>query len=280
MRHRLFAVPLLFALLLGLVATGLSSPARAQDDATPAAEDEGFPLPEGISVEFLAYADATGLTGVGEVALFRFVFEPDAAYELDPNDPSTALVVVEEGELSFELDADVTVVRAAEDGQFPTEFEEVAADEEFTLAVGDSTLVPGGVTGEVRNDGDEEAVLLISNIVPAGDESEEAAEDEGDDTAEDDGATPSSDSADAASETEVAIQDFTFSPDPLEISVGTTVTWTNEDSAPHTATADDGSFDSGTLEQGDSFSFTFEEPGTYTYFCEIHPDMTGTVVVS
>ena len=195
MRRRSVAFPLLLALLLGLVATGLA-PARAQDDATPTAAEEEFPLPEGISVEFLAFGTATDLPGVGELALFRFTFEPGAAYDLDPADPSTALVVAEEGELTFELDATVTIVRAGEPGQFPTESEEIAADEGFTLEVGDSVTVPGNVAGEVRNDGDAEGVLLISNIMPtggeAGDTSDEAAGDAGD--LGDEGATPAADS--------------------------------------------------------------------------------------
>ena len=78
----------------------------------------------------------------------------------------------------------------------------------------------------------------------------------------------------------VEIVDFSFSPGTIEVTVGTTVTWTNNDSAPHTVTADDGAFDSGEIAQGGTFSFTFDTAGTYTYFCEIHPDMTGSVVVT
>ncbi|RME88605.1 MAG: hypothetical protein D6770_06610, partial [Anaerolineae bacterium] len=78
----------------------------------------------------------------------------------------------------------------------------------------------------------------------------------------------------------VTIQNFAFSPSSLEIKVGTTVTWTNMDSAPHTVTADDGSFDSGTLRNGDSFSFTFNEAGTFAYHCSIHPYMTASITVT
>lgn len=84
----------------------------------------------------------------------------------------------------------------------------------------------------------------------------------------------------AAEEVTVNIVDFLFTPQVLEISVGTTVTWTNSDSAQHTATANDGAFDSGTLAQGDSFSFTFTETGTFDYICAIHPNMTGQIVVT
>jgi plastocyanin len=78
----------------------------------------------------------------------------------------------------------------------------------------------------------------------------------------------------------VSIQDFSFDPGQITVPPGTTVTWTNEGPSPHTTTADDGSWDSGTLQQGEDFSFTFDEPGTYTYHCSIHPDMTASVKVS
>ena len=77
----------------------------------------------------------------------------------------------------------------------------------------------------------------------------------------------------------VALKDFTFDPAVTSIPVGTEVTWLNEDPAPHTATALDGAFDSDTLDPGATFKFRFEEPGTFPYRCEIHPDMKGTVKV-
>lgn len=82
-----------------------------------------------------------------------------------------------------------------------------------------------------------------------------------------------------AGETAVAIQDFTFVDGTLEIAAGTTVTWTNNDSAPHMATADDGSFDTGTIDSGASASVTFDTPGTFTYVCAFHANMTATIVV-
>lgn len=86
-------------------------------------------------------------------------------------------------------------------------------------------------------------------------------------------------SGEAKKSEKVEIVDFTYQPDPVVVQVGGKVIWQNEDSAPHTATADDGSFDTGTLEEGKTGSATFKEPGTYTYFCEIHPTMHGTVEV-
>jgi plastocyanin len=83
----------------------------------------------------------------------------------------------------------------------------------------------------------------------------------------------------AASAMTVEIKDFAFNPPSIEIAAGTTVTWTNSDSAPHTATQDGGGFQSGRLDQGQSFSFTFDTAGTFEYHCEFHPNMHGTVVV-
>jgi plastocyanin len=77
----------------------------------------------------------------------------------------------------------------------------------------------------------------------------------------------------------VDIVDFAYDPDPVRVQTGGKVIWQNMDPAPHTATAGDGSFDTGTLEQGKLKSETFKEAGTYTYFCEIHPTMHGTVEV-
>jgi plastocyanin len=77
----------------------------------------------------------------------------------------------------------------------------------------------------------------------------------------------------------VEIVDFAYDPDPVQVATGGKVIWQNQDSAPHTATADDGSFDTGTLEEGKLKSETFKEAGTFTYFCEIHPTMHGTVEV-
>ena len=78
----------------------------------------------------------------------------------------------------------------------------------------------------------------------------------------------------------VSIKGFAFNPPNATVAPGTTVTWVNDDQAPHTATANDGAFDSGTLQPGQSYSFVFDKPGTYAYHCNIHPDMTGTITVS
>jgi plastocyanin len=78
----------------------------------------------------------------------------------------------------------------------------------------------------------------------------------------------------------VSIVDFAFQPASIEVPVGSTVTWTNTGAVPHTVTSDSGAFDSGQLSPGASFSQTFDTAGTFTYHCSIHPQMTGTVVVT
>jgi plastocyanin len=100
------------------------------------------------------------------------------------------------------------------------------------------------------------------------------------------GASPSAspvaspDAAAAGNTVEVAIVNFAFDPAEIEISAGTTVRWTNKDSVPHTATADDGAFDTGVLQQGDTATHTFAGTGAFTYICAFHPSMTGTVTVT
>jgi plastocyanin len=84
----------------------------------------------------------------------------------------------------------------------------------------------------------------------------------------------------AAASTGVTIKDFKFGPASSSVHVGDTITWTNQDVAAHTATASDGSFNTGSLSQGKSGSHTFTKAGTFPYICSIHPSMKGTVTVA
>ncbi|MGB2663062.1 MAG: cupredoxin family copper-binding protein [Candidatus Acidiferrum sp.] len=83
----------------------------------------------------------------------------------------------------------------------------------------------------------------------------------------------------AGGHAEVKIDNFSFGPGMLTLPVGTTVTWTNRDDIPHTVVSTDGVFKSKVLDTDDKFSFTFNKPGEYTYFCSVHPKMTGKVIV-
>ena len=82
----------------------------------------------------------------------------------------------------------------------------------------------------------------------------------------------------AAASTSVTISDFQFAPGGVTVNVGDTVTWTNTGPTPHSATASDGSFDTGIMDEGSSGSHTFTEAGTFAYICTPHPNMKGTVV--
>jgi plastocyanin len=78
----------------------------------------------------------------------------------------------------------------------------------------------------------------------------------------------------------VTIQDYAFKAPSITIAPGTAVVWTNKDDDPHTVTADDGSFDSKGLGQGDQYSHVFAAAGRYPYHCAAHPFMKGVVIVS
>jgi plastocyanin len=80
--------------------------------------------------------------------------------------------------------------------------------------------------------------------------------------------------------TEVLIDNFSFSPNTLTLSVGATVTWINHDNVPHVVSSADNQFKKSTvLKTGQTFSHTFVATGTYSYFCSIHPRMTGKIIV-
>src|SRR3954447_6318573 len=82
-----------------------------------------------------------------------------------------------------------------------------------------------------------------------------------------------------AADASVKIDNFTFDPPRLIVKAGTSVTWHNEDDIPHTVVASGKAFRSKTLDTEDKYAFTFTTPGTYEYFCSLHPHMTGTIVV-
>ena len=91
----------------------------------------------------------------------------------------------------------------------------------------------------------------------------------------------SSDDGGGAEASAVTIADLAYSPADIEVAAGGTVTWTNNDDAPHTVTFDDEAVTSSEeMAKGDEFSATFDEAGSFSYVCAIHPDMKGTVTVS
>ena len=124
-------------------------------------------------------------------------------------------------------------------------------------------------------------VLLAFSFVACGsnEKSDTATRDERATTSPPSGGNAAAPSGEAVRAAKVEIVDFAYDPDPVTIQVGGKVIWMNRDSTPHTATAEDGTFDTGIIEQGKIKSETFKEPGTYAYVCEIHPTMHGTVAV-
>jgi plastocyanin len=125
-------------------------------------------------------------------------------------------------------------------------------------------------------------VVLSLGLVACGGSGSDSSSQESTAAGQESGETTESEpapSGEASKSEKVQIVEFAYEPDPVVVQAGGKVTWQNEDTAPHTATADDGSFDTGTIDKGKLGSATFKEPGTFTYFCEIHPTMHGTVEV-
>lgn len=157
--------------LLGIVAVRVQPVAIAQE-ATPSAED----MMEGITFEALAMALEVTLPSVGDIFLERFGLDPGAGFPIEAGDPTAALAVVESGELTIRLEGTLTVTRAEamqaamsaveEGGDFAAATEEIAAGQEVTLSAGDSAFFPPNVSGEVRNDGQEQAVVLVVLVGP------------------------------------------------------------------------------------------------------------------
>lgn len=94
------------------------------------------------------------------------------------------------------------------------------------------------------------------------------------------GASSTSSATPAVGVMQVRIAGFAYTPTLIKVKAGTTVTWTNEDTAPHTVTFKNGAQGSGVLRQGQSFSYTFTAAGTYDYYCAVHSAMTASVVVT
>ena len=127
-----------------------------------------------------------------------------------------------------------------------------------------------------------EAVTEAPEEAEAGGEEaaeEEAAEAEEGGTGDAEAESETAPSGQPRKAEKVEIAEFTYSPDPVVVQVGGKVTWKNDDNPPHTATADDGSFETGIIETGKTASVTFKEAGTFTYYCKVHPFMHGTVEV-
>ncbi len=169
MRRVTVLVSVLVVMLLG----GLSVATAAQEGTPPAEEF----APEGVTFEPLGFGTAEELPAApADLVLARVTFEPEAGFPIEEDDPTVALVYVESGAFTLQFEAPLQVFRAATIETFATpgaveedagpEAEEVEAGTEVTLEAGDSVVVPANVGGEVRNDGEEPAVVLVAFIAP------------------------------------------------------------------------------------------------------------------
>jgi quercetin dioxygenase-like cupin family protein len=158
-------IVLLIALMLASVAgQGMNLSTMAQDATPPSEQQAG--APEGVSFVTLASGSIQVLTpGTANLVLGRIRLEPGATLPFDPTDPSVDLVYIGSGTLTLRVDAPMSVARGAQAGTpAPTEPEDIAAGTEFTMSEGDSALFPPNASGELRNDGEEDAVAWVTNV--------------------------------------------------------------------------------------------------------------------
>jgi len=176
--HRFTVSLVVVVMLLGGFVLPVQLVAIAQE-ATPAVE--GF-MPEGITFEPVAFATGLALPAPGDVAVSRIGFDPGTGFPIDEEDSTYALAVVESGALTIRLDRPLMVTRAgalatamAEEaaGGAPAN-EEIAAGQEATLQAGDTALFPPDVGGEIGNDGQDRAVVLVVFVGPPEDMTGEA----------------------------------------------------------------------------------------------------------
>ena len=153
--------------LLGAMALVAQPPVFAQE-GTPAADESMSE--EGLTYEPVAFAGGVELASPADMIVVRIGLEPGSGFAFDDTDPTGGIGVVEAGAVTVRLDVPWTISRAGSmasamataeaTGMYEPEIEEIAADEEATLETGDSAYIPGSINGEMRNDGDEPAVLL------------------------------------------------------------------------------------------------------------------------
>ncbi len=174
MRHSSRLFSLVLVLLLGVIAGGLGA-ARAQE-ATPPAGEMGM---EGLTFIPLGWADAVTLPSPAYLEVARVGFEPGAGFPLDPGVPSAVMVVVESGAITATVvEQSWTITRGAAlqqamatPGAMPdmaSMQEVIAMGQEATVQAGDAAFIPGSVSGQVRNNGQEPSSAIVFLIAPGG----------------------------------------------------------------------------------------------------------------
>jgi quercetin dioxygenase-like cupin family protein len=166
MRRRSLTLLVGIVMLFGFVASQ-NLPRAVAQEGTPSGEPE---LPPGATAEFIAAAPLGALPANPDlIAMIRLTLEPGATFPADPNDPTGAFVIVESGTLTIRTEAPLTVSRATGPEE-DFNMEPIASDTDVTLGPGDAVYVEPFQAPEARNDGDEQAVFLLVNILPSEEE--------------------------------------------------------------------------------------------------------------
>ena len=166
-------VSVVAVMLLGMLALHAQPVAIAQE-ASPAAD--GMEL-EGVTFEPLAITSGLTIPSPADMIALRFSMEPGAVLPIEASDPSSGMLIVESGTLTVRVDADWAVSRsgalnaaigtAVATGTFTPSDERTASGEEVTMSAGDAAYIPGSVSGEIRNDGQEPAMGLVVLVGPS-----------------------------------------------------------------------------------------------------------------
>ena len=171
MRRVGLLVSIVSFLLLGIAVTGMPPVTRAQE-LTPVAGIE----PEGVIFAPLAITSGVTLASPADIIAVRLSIEPGAGFPLETSDPTGGMLIVESGTFTVRVDAPWAVSRsgsilaaiatAEATGTYTPTDEQIGSGEEVTMGAGDAAYIPGSVSGEIRNDGDEPAIAQIVLIGP------------------------------------------------------------------------------------------------------------------
>jgi quercetin dioxygenase-like cupin family protein len=173
MRRFPVLVSVIAVMLLGMLALHAQPVAIAQE-ATPAAEGME---PEGVTFEPLAITSGLTLPSPADMIALRFSIDPGAVLPLEASDPSSGMLIVESGTFTVRVDAPWAVSRsgslnaaigtAVATGTFTPSDEQIASGQEVTMGAGDAAYIPGSVSGEIRNDGQEPVVGVVVLVGPS-----------------------------------------------------------------------------------------------------------------
>jgi quercetin dioxygenase-like cupin family protein len=173
MRRSSVVLSLVVVIMLGVMAIGPQAPVGAQE-ATPASDEMSF---EGLTFELLGIVEGLNVPPASELLVARVGLDPGATLPSEESDQQGGMLIVESGTVTLRFETPLTISRAgslgaamataAASGVFAPQVEEVASGEEFTLQAGDAIWAPAHVAGEVRNDGQERAQVLLILLGPA-----------------------------------------------------------------------------------------------------------------